>query len=216
MSNWVYNYFRVYGKDEDLKKFKENVALNKEAVFSFNKFEIRPEDTSSWADDGIPGWYMWGLENWGTKWDCWDVELKEEKGFLDYKFITACNPPYPIYERIIDSYRNLDFKIDIWESVNYWTVEIATSGGEYIKYHFQYWDSIHWKNNLYIHFEYIEDVLNDNKIEIINSEIYKKDENLTASMNLSGSNKSYSHNTSAGILSDDLDDDALLASLDNM
>lgn len=216
MSNWVYNYFRVYGKDEDLKIFKADVALNDETVFSFNKFKIRPEDTSSWADDGIPGWYMWGLENWGTKWDCWDAELKKENGFLDYKFITAWNPPYPIYERIIDSYRNLDFKIDIWESVNYWTVEISTSGGEYIKYHFQDRDSVHWKKNLYIDFEYIEDVLNDNKIEIIKAEIYKKDENLTASMNLSGSNKSCSHYTSAGILSDDLDDDALLALLFNM
>ena len=97
MSNWVYNYMKVYGEDEELKKFKENVALNDDVVFSFKKFIERPEDTSSWAAEGFPGWYIWGLKNWGTKWDCWDAELSEEKDHLAYKFITAYNLPYPIY-----------------------------------------------------------------------------------------------------------------------
>ena len=124
--------------------------------------------------------------------------------------------PDPIYDTMIETYKELNFNIDIWESVNYWTVEIATSGGEYTKYNFQGTASVHWKKNLYIDFEYIEDVLNDNYIEIIKSEVYKKDENLTASMKLSGSNKSYSHNASAGNLFDDLDDDDILAGLEHM
>ena len=122
MSNWVYNYIKVYGKDEELKKFKEDVALNNDIVFSFEKFVARPEDTSSWAASGIPGWYMWGLENWGTKWDCWDSELNEKKDHLEYKFITAWDAPYPIYDTMIEKYKKLNFNIDIWESVNYWTL----------------------------------------------------------------------------------------------
>jgi hypothetical protein len=216
MPNWVYNYIKVHGKDEELKNFKEDVALNNDVVFSFEKFEAKPEDTSSWAAEGFPGWYIWGLEKWGTKWDCWDSKLNEEKDYLKYKFITAWNAPYPIYEKMIETYKKLNFNIDVWESVNYWTVEITTSGGEYTKYNFQDTALVHWKKNLYIDFEYIEDVLNDNNIEIIKSEIYKKDENLTASIRLSGSNKSYSHNASAGYLFDDLDDDDILAGLEHM
>ena len=58
MSNEVSNYIKVYGKEKDLKKFKEDVAFNDEIVFSFNKFVGRPEDTSSWAASGMPDLYV--------------------------------------------------------------------------------------------------------------------------------------------------------------
>ena len=45
MPNWVYNYMKVYGEDEELKRFKEDVALNDDVVFSFEKFIERSEDT---------------------------------------------------------------------------------------------------------------------------------------------------------------------------
>jgi hypothetical protein len=184
MPNWVYNYIKVTGKKENLERFKDDVALSDQKVFSFDKFVLKPEDTSSWAISGFPGWYVWGLENWGTKWDCWDAELSEEKDHLSYKFITAWSAPYPIYEKMIDTYKELNFKIDIWESVNYWTVEIATSGGKYIEYNFQDQGLAYWKKDLYIDFEFREDVLNKT-IEIITAKFYRNGEKPTSSIKVS-------------------------------
>lgn len=214
MPNWVYNTLEVNGNENELESFEEYVAANDKTVFCFKKIIPQPDDTSSLTEAGFPGWYIWGIRNWGTKWNCWDSELSKKKKILIYKFKTAWNAPYPIYEKIIDTYKQLNFKIDIWESVNYWTVEIATSGGEYTKYNFQDTDLVHWKKNLYIEFEYNEDVLNDHKLEIIQAAIYEKDEKITSSMNTSGSKNSNSESLSAGTSLDDLDDDDIIAQLE--
>ena len=137
MSNRVYNYIKVYGKDENLKKFKEDVALNDEVVFSFNKFIVKPEDTTDWAEDGTPGWYMWGIANWSTKCDCWDAQLSEEKDHLVYEFTTASDIPDLIYENMVRKYKKLDFKIDAWDSVRLWKFEAFASGGEFTKFNFK-------------------------------------------------------------------------------
>lgn len=173
MSNEVSNYIKIYGKEKDLKKFKESVAFNDEIVFSINKFVGRPEDTSSWAASGMPDLYVRWHENWGTKWACWDTELNEEKDHLEYKFITAWDAPYPIYETVIENYNKLNFEIDAYNPWQEWAIEIATSGGEFIKYIVHDRDFVQWTKEYHICIEFTKDVLNDNAVKYFNSYLYK-------------------------------------------
>ena len=43
---------------------------------------------------GIPNWYDWNCENWGTKWDSCHVEfIDETANTVDIQFETAWSPP---------------------------------------------------------------------------------------------------------------------------
>lgn len=225
MPNYVYNDIKIYGKEKDLDIFKNDVCIAGESVFSFTKLVPKPEDTSDLDDDFLPGWYRWGLRNWGTKWDCWDAELSEEKDHLKYKFITAWSPPFPIYDKLMKLYYQLIFDIVSYEPMNYWACELEAKNGEYTKIIEEAMEPLpveplEWGN---FSVEKMictrKDVLNNRthvSIKDIFCESFPNNKNLTTSMNLSGSIQSNNENTSAGILLDDLDDDALLAELDNM
>ena len=58
---------------------------------NFTRLSPRPEEE---ADN----WYNWNVENWGTKWNCYDVIMSEitipyyEKPILQYTFMTAWSP----------------------------------------------------------------------------------------------------------------------------
>ena len=54
-------------------------------------------------------WYDWRLQNWGTKWDCYEVDINEESehGFT-VTFDTAWSPPEEIRYAIRDRYENDD------------------------------------------------------------------------------------------------------------
>lgn len=214
MSNWVFNKMYVYGEKQKLKEFKDYVAAKDKSVISFEKMIPRPNDTSSWAKGNVPGWYKWGLENWGTKWDAWDTELTIENDHLFYQFITAWSAPIPIYDKLIDMFTELDFVISVWESVNYWTVNIETCKGQYTKYIYEDSDMILWKNNLYATFEYSQDIVTDTH-EILKAEFYERPDTgpLPSS---AASNRSVSCSGSAPSPDAELDDDDLLAALNEL
>ena len=156
MPNYVYNRMRVYGKEADLHKFKDAVKSD-ESAFSFQAILPEPEDTSEWKKDWLPGWYNWRIENWDTKWDAWDVILTIENNHLFYEFISAWSGPYNIFCDLIETYAELDFRIDWWESVNDWYCELNADKGEYIKLTYE---------------GYEEEDINDDYFKMI---FYKKD-----------------------------------------
>ena len=61
------------------------------------------------VDYGNDNWYDWAYDNWGTKWDLDEDELQysEEPTQLTYKFETAWNPPYGIYEELVNKFPKL-------------------------------------------------------------------------------------------------------------
>ena len=119
MRSWFHNYIKVYGKEEELKKFKKDVALNDDVVFSFEEFLARHEDTLCWAGEGYQGLYILGSKNRRAKLDCWDAELVEGRDQLSYKFITAHDMLEPTYDKMIETYKKLRFEIHISEAKNY-------------------------------------------------------------------------------------------------
>ena len=55
-------------------------------------------------------WYNWRVQNWGTKWDCYSLEIDEcdlPHGF-EVNFETAWSPPEEICTAIREQYKNID------------------------------------------------------------------------------------------------------------
>jgi len=133
MPNYVYNEMSVYGKKQKLNEFKKHVAGKNRSGFGFENIIPKPNDTSSWADEFFPGWNNWSCENWGTKWNAWDTELTEEKNYLRYTFTTAWSPPFPIYDKLIETYSPLTFEIVSYEIINNWAYELEAKNSKYTK-----------------------------------------------------------------------------------
>ena len=54
------------------------------------------------ADDR---WYDWRIQNWDTKWDCYDVDvLDDDPQQLEVRFNTAWSPPEAICHQIREDY----------------------------------------------------------------------------------------------------------------
>lgn len=70
-------------------------------------------------------WYGWNIDNWGTKWDAYEIEVETaSETEATYRFTTAYNPPLPVYEAIAEEFPNLKLWIH-YEEENEWGGEIV-------------------------------------------------------------------------------------------
>ena len=60
------------------------------------------------AETGYGSWYNWSLDNWGTKWNSYDVEISDDYQFV-FTFCTAWSFPEPIFERLAEMFPDLSF-----------------------------------------------------------------------------------------------------------
>ncbi len=134
MPNWTKNELEVSGKAKEVRRFLKHMGEG----FSFERIIPMPEncfrgnlgtkDKEECLKKGIPNWYDWCSENWGTKWDCSEVEV-EKVGCLEtnaeeldavldtsknyswviYKFQTAWDAPHPIIAKLKSDWPDLDF-----------------------------------------------------------------------------------------------------------
>ncbi len=54
-------------------------------------------------------WYDWRIQNWGTKWDCYDLTIDESElpnGF-EASFNTAWSPPEDIYNALKEKFEGM-------------------------------------------------------------------------------------------------------------
>ncbi len=94
------------GIQGELPIIEEHKLRNGE-VMKFRKFKsTNVQDTR---------WYDWRLEKWDTKWDVPkdDIEITEiNNGSIVIGFDTAWCPPYSIYKKLRDKFK--DVKIEWW------------------------------------------------------------------------------------------------------
>ncbi len=116
MPNWVTNTFRIEASKEKISELKKKFK-SKDNVFDFNKIIPMPKNSKKFqakggvnSDDmemvdgdlvikeGKPNnWYVWSLNNWGTKWNSQDAEIVNESDtHVEYCFRTAWSPPLGI------------------------------------------------------------------------------------------------------------------------
>tara|TARA_R100001510_G_C7646258_1_gene203558 strand:+ start:120 stop:728 length:609 start_codon:yes stop_codon:yes gene_type:complete len=147
MPNWFYFSLSVRGKKEDVEQFVENVKGSEKyetegREFDFNHFIPQPKNIyreplsldkeKELEKSGIPNWYTWNIDNWGTKWNavCDDEEsvgIQESPHEHTYRLRTAWSFPSPVISEMIDMYPNLDFEIEGEEESDSYGVYIVSS-----------------------------------------------------------------------------------------
>ena len=147
MPNWFYFTVNVSGEKKDVKQFVENVKGSKQfdtegREFDFNHFIPQPENIyrdnlstdkeKELKSQGLPSWYTWNNENWGTKWNavCDDEFSSSVEGFVsehEYSLRTAWAFPTPVIKKMIEMYPDLDFCIVGEEESQEYGVYIVSS-----------------------------------------------------------------------------------------
>jgi len=115
MPNWCYNRLVIGGDGKEVKKVL-NFVQGKNGILDFNKIipmpkEIEDSTKESTIDaitlqqkkqnkkpeskKGMPSWYEWSVQNWGTKWNCSEASL-ESTNPVTIRFDTAWSPPVPV------------------------------------------------------------------------------------------------------------------------
>jgi len=111
MPNHTSNKLTVNGPSDAVTRFKLANA-GKEEPLSLEKALPTPPELlgdNSIVDGSMPDWYNWRVENWGTKWDVYDVCEWEGNSI---KFFSAWSPPIEWLRAIAEKYPDLSFQLD--------------------------------------------------------------------------------------------------------
>lgn len=192
MAKWIYTNMQVYGNENDLKRFKQNLIEEGRPVISFNKIITIPEDTDYWAVGLVPGWHNWRLKHWGTERDALDSQIVKEGESILYRFITTETSPIPIFETLISSYTELNFKIGTGDPVNGWELVMVTEDGEYIEHYLDNSELLPWNNNFLLLMIYRVDFINKT-LQLKKAEICKEAKSIDPSIDIKERSDSYNY-----------------------
>ena len=95
-TNEIYfNFKTVEDKARFLKNVKGKDDAGNESDFTFNS--IIPMPDNKWD-------YDWCCKNWGTKWDCYDLDINHDMSYssIGINFLTAWSPPINILQKILE------------------------------------------------------------------------------------------------------------------
>ena len=138
MPNWCYNRIDVYGEEDTAAQIKEIHDIFENEKQPFNQIFPIPDfknipnekgdlpileqhkgkdgevmfETYNFPDGtNDDRWYMWCVNNWGTKWDAGDVDIEyNDAEILELEFDTAWSPPEGIMEKLREKYPELSFQ----------------------------------------------------------------------------------------------------------
>ena len=123
MPDWTSNILNISGKPEAVDKFVDHMGdvMDFEKVIPSpeNMFRdmLSPKDEERCAAQGIPTWWDWNIEHWGTKWNAQCDEGSVELEKFDrinikqatYRFKTAWDTPRPVIAALWEQWPDLDF-----------------------------------------------------------------------------------------------------------
>lgn len=135
MPNHVTNRIRIsatIGLDEFKKKISgENGAIDFASIIpepdNLFKDNLGAKEREQCAVEGRPNWYDWNSDNWGTKWNAYDINIESEWDGgdcceMEIHFDTAWSAPFPIIEAL----RAMDEVDGVW---GHYVEEFAESAG---------------------------------------------------------------------------------------
>lgn len=85
----------------------ENASEENEMCFShlsFQKSVPIPKDKEK-------DWYIWNCENWGTKWNAYDIDIMDSDNEIEYIFQTAWSPPLSWLNSTASKYTDINFQL---------------------------------------------------------------------------------------------------------
>ena len=139
MPNWCYNRVTVYGDSDTVDQVKEIYDIFENNNDPFHKIFPIPDfknipnekgelpkleqhkgkdgevmfETYNFPDGtNDDRWYMWCVNNWGTKWepDISSVDGDQDSEMLEIVFNTAWSPPQGVVEKMREKYPKLTFQ----------------------------------------------------------------------------------------------------------
>lgn len=123
MPNYCQNTLKIIAKDDVVKTIIDMMRGTGEDegnLFDFNKVIPMPENIYRGAvgkeEEALYGknnWYDWSIENWGTKWNSVDAELRENC----FVFDTAWSPCSPVISTLAEMFPEARFE--------YWYEELG-------------------------------------------------------------------------------------------
>ncbi len=97
------------GKTENIGLLQAMVPMPKALIDTVSP---SPSDGSQPLVEGYTNWYDWRIENWGTKWDIYDHDLRcltlTEVSFITGPFCTAWGPPIEAYSIYLSKHNDVD------------------------------------------------------------------------------------------------------------
>jgi hypothetical protein len=109
MPNWCSNRATITGPAPVIKEITD--ILNQENPGLLSWMVPQPKF------EGDQDWYMWNVNNWGTKWDVTDVyfENQPEEDTIEFSFCTAWSPPVEAFYTWAARDGRVQFKLEYWE-----------------------------------------------------------------------------------------------------
>jgi len=113
MPNWCNNKLTITHKDADVMDNLMSQVRADENGDLFKYIKPMPDNTFRGAlgneereeceSKGIPNWYDWCCENWGTKWDACHMSWHQHDDHsVSFDFDTAWSPPISVYEELAE------------------------------------------------------------------------------------------------------------------
>lgn len=120
MPNHVINHVTFDSRFDEIKEY----VKGENGIFDFNKIVSMPPNIEDSKGElgGFPLWYEWSVENWGTKWNCYEQEHSHD----GFQFQTAWDTPLPALESLSDAFP--DVKI----TVQYADEDTGNNCGTYV------------------------------------------------------------------------------------
>ena len=138
MPNWCECTLTVEGPNQDADNFIARVSIpEKELNLSFETTVPTPENllTDKSETRGVPTWYWWRLQNWGTKWDTESEQPPtvdhnaQDVTTATYHFDTAWDPPSAWLIKTSSEFPRLTFYLEFDEpGMDFWGVISVQDG----------------------------------------------------------------------------------------
>ena len=110
MPNWCENSLTVKGEKNEVKNFYEK-GLEKGVDKKEGEWRLFPYHPykNQWN-------YDWCCENWGTKWDVYDLKCELIDGEFSASFLSAWAPPVEWLKKVQSDYPTLTFELEYNEN----------------------------------------------------------------------------------------------------
>jgi len=133
--NTIIPYPKIFNEqDERVKDFWRRHGFGSNQLFPKNGWQYCRENNLVPPRDGFnSGGYEWCIENWGTKWNPWDVNRLINQGTAFYNFITAWSPPLPVIHEAGIRFPHLELTIDYIEYGNCFKGTFEILNGEIVE-----------------------------------------------------------------------------------
>ena len=137
MPNWCYNRIRIDADSDQVDQLKEIHDIFENHEDPFNQIlpipdfknipnekgelpvlrrELNKDGSVFYETYDFPDgknddrWYYWCIDNWGTKWECSELDIEySDDEILELTFSTAWSPPEGIMNKLKEDYPDLSF-----------------------------------------------------------------------------------------------------------